>query len=99
MKRRIPGMGDALLVVDVQNDFLPGGHPAVPQGDKISLHSTAALPCSQKKALPVYASRDRHPADHCSCLARGKSISIRRRMLRPMLEMNVMNWFCLSARS
>ena len=27
--------GDALLIVDVQNDFLPGGSLAVPNGDAI----------------------------------------------------------------
>ncbi|MCZ6541035.1 MAG: isochorismatase family protein, partial [Nitrospinae bacterium] len=31
----IPGPGDALLIVDVQNDFLPGGSLAVPQGDDV----------------------------------------------------------------
>ena len=28
-----PQRGDALLIVDVQNDFLPGGSLAVPRGD------------------------------------------------------------------
>jgi len=27
-----PQLGDALLIVDVQNDFLPGGSLAVPRG-------------------------------------------------------------------
>lgn len=27
--------GDALLIIDVQNDFLPGGALAVPQGDEV----------------------------------------------------------------
>ena len=32
---RIPGPQDLLLVVDIQNDFLPGGALAVPQGDAV----------------------------------------------------------------
>lgn len=27
--------GDALVVVDVQNDFLPGGALPVPEGDRV----------------------------------------------------------------
>jgi nicotinamidase/pyrazinamidase len=29
------GPGDALVIVDVQNDFLPGGNLAVPRGDEV----------------------------------------------------------------
>ena len=32
---RSPGKQEALLVVDVQNDFCPGGALPVPQGDEI----------------------------------------------------------------
>lgn len=32
-----PGPGDALLVVDVQNDFLPGGALGITGGDMIGL--------------------------------------------------------------
>jgi nicotinamidase/pyrazinamidase len=62
---------DALIVVDVQNDFLPGGALAVPQGDKVilSLNQYIALFLSQR--LPIYASRDWHPANHCSFKAQG----------------------------
>lgn len=35
MDKLEPGVGDALLVVDVQNDFLPGGSLAVPDGDAV----------------------------------------------------------------
>jgi nicotinamidase/pyrazinamidase len=51
----------ALLIVDVQNDFCPGGALAVPRGDEVIrvLNRLAA----QVSALgfPVYASRDWHP--------------------------------------
>jgi nicotinamidase/pyrazinamidase len=63
--------GDALLAVDVQNDFLPGGSLAVPHGDEVvpPLNHCLALFAAHK--LPVYASRDWHPANHCSFHARG----------------------------
>ncbi len=35
MRIRSPGRGDALLVVDVQKDFLPGGALAVSEGDAV----------------------------------------------------------------
>lgn len=71
MDKLKPGVGDALLVVDVQNDFLPGGHLAVPHGDEVvpALNRWLALFTADK--LPIYASRDWHPADHCSFRAQG----------------------------
>jgi nicotinate phosphoribosyltransferase len=66
-----PGPGDALLIVDVQNDFLPGGSLAVPQGDDVvpalNHYSKAFL----GRNLPVFASRDWHPANHCSFTEQG----------------------------
>lgn len=63
--------GDALLAVDVQNDFLPGGSLAVPHGDEVvpPLNHCLALFAAHK--LLVYASRDWHPANHCSFRAQG----------------------------
>lgn len=62
---------DALLIVDVQNDFLPGGNLGVPKGDQIVsvINSYIALFTTAK--LPVFASRDFHPADHCSFAEQG----------------------------
>ncbi len=71
MNRLIPGAGDALLVVDVQNDFLPGGSLAVPRGDEVLPVLNSCLALFTKKELPIYASRDWHPADHCSFQAQG----------------------------
>ncbi len=71
MDRLIPEAGDALLVVDVQNDFLPGGSLAVPHGDEVVPVLNSCLALFKKKDLPVYASRDWHPVDHCSFHARG----------------------------
>lgn len=52
----------ALLIIDVQNDFCPGGSLAVPEGDQVVpvLNAYSALFAAQ--GLPVFASRDWHPA-------------------------------------
>lgn len=63
--------GDALIAVDVQNDFLPGGSLAVPQGDAVVPALNRYLAAFAARALPVFATRDWHPAGHCSFLARG----------------------------
>jgi nicotinamidase-related amidase len=60
-------MGDALLIVDPQVDFCPGGALAVPGGDTIFPAVNRA-----SRMLPLtIASRDWHPADHVSFSARG----------------------------
>lgn len=71
MDKLIPGIGDALLVVDVQNDFLSGGSLAVPRGDEVVPVLNRCLTLFAKLKLPVYASRDWHPANHCSFRAQG----------------------------
>ena len=63
--------GDALIVVDVQNDFLPGGSLAVPHGDEVVTVLNRYLAAFAARELPVYATRDWHPPDHCSFRARG----------------------------
>lgn len=52
----------ALITVDVQNDFLPGGNLAVPNGDEI----ISIINNLQKKFDLVVATQDWHPADHLS---------------------------------
>jgi len=71
MGNLILGADDALIVVDVQNDFLPGGSLAVPQGDAVTPMLNRSLALFSSKGLPIYASRDWHPADHCSFNSRG----------------------------
>ncbi|RMF84962.1 MAG: nicotinamidase [Nitrospirae bacterium] len=61
-----PRAGDALLVVDVQNDFLPGGALAVAGGDAVVAPLNRAIDRFARAGLPVVASRDHHPPDHCS---------------------------------
>jgi nicotinamidase/pyrazinamidase len=58
---------DALIVVDVQNDFCPGGALAVPDGDAV------VEPVNRlAEQLPfVVATRDWHPPHHSSFAERG----------------------------
>jgi len=63
--------GDALLVVDMQNDFLPGGSLAVNDSATIIPYVNSSIKLFTDKALPVFASRDYHPANHLSFVANG----------------------------
>ncbi len=57
-----PGKGDVLLVIDVQNDFCPGGALAVPDGD-------AVVPLINRLAAHfphVLMTQDWHPQGHAS---------------------------------
>lgn len=62
---------DALLVVDVQNDFLSGGNLAVSAGDEIIPILNRAIALFVRYSLPIYATRDWHPTSHCSFRAQG----------------------------
>jgi len=65
------GKHDALIVVDVQNDFLPGGTLAVIDGDAVIPVINECMRLSTAKRLPIYATRDWHPAGHCSFVENG----------------------------
>lgn len=52
----------ALLVVDVQNDFCPGGSLAVAAGDRVALTINRYIERFTAAGAPVIASRDWHPA-------------------------------------
>lgn len=54
---------DALLIVDVQTDFCPGGALAVPGGDRVVPVLNRYLAAFERRGLPVFASRDWHPAE------------------------------------
>jgi nicotinamidase/pyrazinamidase len=60
-----------LLVVDVQNDFLPGGALGIRGGDAIVAPLNRLLAAWRERGLPVFLSRDWHPAAHCSFAAQG----------------------------
>jgi len=51
----------ALIVVDVQNDFCPGGALAVDQGDEVVAPLNELIDEFLKRGHPVYKSRDWHP--------------------------------------
>lgn len=70
-KKLTPGTGDALLVVDVQNDFLPGGSLAVDRGDEVIPVLNRYIEVFLEVGLPVIATRDWHPAGHCSFKEQG----------------------------
>lgn len=58
-------MNTALILVDIQNDFLPGGALAVPDGDAVIPVANALMPCFDL----VVATQDWHPATHGSFAA------------------------------
>lgn len=65
------GSGDALVIVDVQNDFLPGGSLAVPEGNAVAEALNRYIDVFVKHDLPIYATRDWHTSDHCSFQPQG----------------------------
>ena len=62
-------MPEALIIVDFQNDFTPGGALAVAEGDEIAEHVNR-LAVDPRFDL-VVATRDWHPPDHGSFAERG----------------------------
>ena len=62
-------MGEALVIVDVQNDFIPGGALPVPRGDE-TVDRVNGLIDSGRFDL-IVATRDWHPPDHGSFQAQG----------------------------
>ena len=63
--------GDALIIVDVQNDFLPGGALAVSHGDEVIPVLNGYIDHFLTKGLTIIATRDWHPVNHCSFQAQG----------------------------
>lgn len=57
-----PGEHDMLIVVDVQNDFCPGGALAVPQGDKV----VPLINRLTERFPHLLLTQDWHPAGHLS---------------------------------
>jgi nicotinamidase/pyrazinamidase len=52
---------DALIVVDVQNDFCPGGALAVKDGDQVVPVLNRYIDQFTRAGLPIFATRDWHP--------------------------------------
>ena len=61
----------ALVIVDVQRGFCPGGSLPVPRGDEVVPVLNAYIELAQKAGATIVASRDWHPPDHISFRSRG----------------------------
>ena len=61
----------ALLEIDVQNDFCPGGALAVADGDKVVAPLNEIARRFAAAGAPVIATQDWHPAGHCSFASTG----------------------------
>src|SRR2546430_17498259 len=57
------GPQPALLVVDIQNDFCPGGALGVPDGDAIIPRVNRTIALFERRHLPVLFTRDWHPRE------------------------------------
>ena len=62
---------DALIVIDVQNDFCPRGALAVATGAQVAAAMTRAAAAFADNGAKVYATRDWHPAGHASFIEQG----------------------------
>ncbi len=63
----VPEADDALIVVDVQLDFCPGGSLGVPAGDRVVPVLNRLAP----RFGTVVTTHDTHPPDHSSFVAQG----------------------------
>lgn len=63
----------ALLEIDVQNDFCPGGALAVAGGDEVAGPLNEMARRFAAAGAPVVATQDWHPAGHCSFASAGKA--------------------------
>lgn len=64
-------MNSALLVVDVQRDFCPGGALAVEEGDQVADPANQLIDFFSDNGWPIFFTRDWHPGNHCSFKANG----------------------------
>jgi nicotinamidase/pyrazinamidase len=62
---------DALIVTDVQIDFLPGGALPVPNGDQVVPILNDYIRIFKKAGLNIFATRDWHPPNHMSFTTQG----------------------------
>ncbi|MGE3163762.1 MAG: isochorismatase family protein [Planctomycetota bacterium] len=66
-----PRTGDALLVVDLQNDFCEGGALEVAGAAHILPVVNALIADFERAGAPVILTRDWHPSDHSSFASQG----------------------------
>jgi nicotinamidase/pyrazinamidase len=62
---------NALLIIDVQIDFCPGGALPIAQGDRVVSVLNRWISAALSKGIPIYASRDWHPLHHISFIESG----------------------------
>ena len=62
---------DALIIVDMQNDFCPGGALPVQDCDSVVITLNRWIECASQAGAKVIASRDWHPPDHSSFQGQG----------------------------
>jgi nicotinamidase/pyrazinamidase len=62
---------DALLIVDIQNDFLPGGALGISGSDAILPIVDNYVRRFHTRSLPIFLTRDWHPPNHCSFRSQG----------------------------
>lgn len=62
---------DALIIVDVQNDFCPGGSLAVAGGDRVAAALTVIAREFTRRGATAFATQDWHPAGHSSFKEQG----------------------------
>lgn len=72
-------MPDALIVIDMQNDFCPGGALAVAEGDKI----VAGINARMAEVNAVVLTQDWHPADHLSFASQHPGLTAMERVQMP----------------
>jgi len=65
------GKTDALIIVDVQNDFCSGGALPVPEGDQVIPALNDYIKIFKKANARIFATRDWHPPNHISFKAQG----------------------------
>ncbi|MGD9851026.1 MAG: isochorismatase family protein [Nitrospirales bacterium] len=61
-----PGRHSALLLMDLQNDFFPGGALGIPEAEAIIPTINAYIRHFSRNGWPILATRDWHPPNHCS---------------------------------
>ena len=66
-----PDRRSVLLLVHLQNDFCPGGAIPVPEGDRVIPVANAWIRMFAGQGYGVVATRDWHPATHCSFQEQG----------------------------
>lgn len=69
-----PDRHSALLLIDLQNDFFPGGTLAVPGADTLIPTINAYIRHFSRNGWPILATRDWHPSNHASFREQGGSL-------------------------